>query len=351
MYFGSDNIVGASQPVLDAIVKANSGVEASYGADSGKKRVDQLFCDLFEREVQVFLVATGTAANALCVAATTPPWSMCISNVESHINDEECGAPEFYSHGAKLLSLPGEGGKLSPKIVEDYVAALPIASFQMPAKSISLSQLNECGQSYKLTEIKAICDVAKKYNLYAHMDGARFANALVNLNCSPAEMTWKQGIDILSFGATKNGALAAEAIVVFNPELAETMEYRRKRAGQTLSKGRFLSSQMEGYLINDHWLDNARHANKMALLLKEGLEAIPGVRIPWALGGNEIFPILPLSVYNALKQSGAVFYDWSPRSVAPSEKPSDQECMVRLVASFTSKQESIERFLKIARST
>ena len=350
MHFGSDNIVGASQPILDAIIKANNGAEPSYGADSIKKRVDELFCKIFEKDVSVFLVATGTAANALSVAAITPPWGMCVSNVESHINGEECGAPEFYSQGAKFVGLPGEQGKLTPKVLEDYLTSLHEGSFQMPPKSVSISQLNECGQVYSASEVKAICDVAKKYKLFSHLDGARFANALVSLGCSPADITWKQGIDIMSFGATKNGALAAEAVVVFNPELAENMEYRRKRAGQTLSKGRMLSAQFEAYLTDDHWLKNASHANNMAKMLEKGLRTVSGVRFPWEVQGNELFPIIPASVCTALQGAGAVFYEWPHRSLIESLKPKTNEIMVRLVTSFQSTEQSIIRLVEIAKT-
>lgn len=349
MQFGSDNIVGASQEILDALIKSNSGTEPSYGGDSIKKRVDQLFCDLFERKVDVFLVPTGTAANALSIAAMTPPWGMCISNEESHINGEECGAPEFYTQGAKLKTLKGEAGKLSARALDAYLASLPSASYQMPATSISISQQNECGQVYQLTEIKALCDIAKKYSLPIHMDGARFANALVALNCSPAEMTWKQGIDILSFGATKNGALAAEAVIVFKTELSDTLEYRRKRAGQTLSKGRFLSSQMEAYLKDNLWLKNARHANYMAQLLKQELSKFSDIRFPWKVEGNELFPILPSRYYQALQKAGAVFYEWPYRSVNVDEYPKENEHFVRIVTSFATQEDSIKKFTEILR--
>ncbi|MDR1827017.1 MAG: low specificity L-threonine aldolase [Methylobacteriaceae bacterium] len=348
MHFGSDNIVGASQPVLDAILAANSGAEPSYGADSVKKRVDKMFCDLFERDVQVFLVATGTGANALCVSAMTPPWGMCISNEESHINGEETGAPELYTGGAKLMTLKGDKGRLLPDVLDAYVRNLSPGFYQMPAKSISVSQLNECGIAYTPDEIAALSDVAKKYRLWMHMDGARFANALVHRKVTPAEMTWKSGVDILSFGATKNGALAAEAIVVFRPELAEAMEYRRKRAGQTISKGRLLSSQFIGYLENDHWLSNARHANAMAAELKAGLEKIPGIRLPWEVEGNEVFPVMPRKVFKALKDAGAVFYEWPTRSVAAADKPGADETMARLVTSFQTTADEVAQFVDVA---
>jgi len=350
MYFGSDNIVGASQPVLQALIDANNGAEASYGADSIKKRLDQAFCELFERDVDVFLVATGTAANALSVAAITPPWGMCLSNEESHINGEECGAPEFYSGGAKLVGLPGVNGKLTVKTLENYINSLSSGSYQMPARSVSISQLNECGLVYQPDEIGQIGEICRKYGLYLHMDGARFANALVSLNKSPAELTWKQGVDILSFGATKNGALGVEAVIVFRKELAQHMEYNRKRSGQTLSKGRFLSAQMEAYLKNDHWLDNARQANAMAKELEKALLEIPGIRMPWSVDGNEIFPVMPDFICDTLDKAGAVFYDWPTRSVPCEQKPQKNERLIRLVTSFQTRSADVALFLKTARN-
>ena len=252
MNFASDNIMGASAPVLEALVRANSGPLPAYGADEITARVEKRFCALFEREVQTFLAATGTGANALALSAIVPPYGLAVSHVEAHVIDDECGAPEFYMHGAKMAGLPGVGAKIAPATLETFLASLPRRVKQMPASGLSISQATESGLVYTPAEIAALSEVAHRNGLKVHMDGARFANALVALGCTPAEMTWKCGVDILTFGATKNGCLAAEAIVVFDPALAETLGYRRKRGGHLLSKGRLLSALTDEELRGFH---------------------------------------------------------------------------------------------------
>jgi threonine aldolase len=301
MNFASDNIVGASAPVLQAIMEANAGAMAAYGNDEISKRVKERFTEIFEREVSVFFATTGTAANALALSSAVPPYGLCVCHREAHIIDDECGAPEFFMHGAKLAGLPGVGAKLKADDVAAYLNSLPRAVKQMLPKALSISQVSEGGLVYGPDELAALGQVCREHGLSFHMDGARFANAQVALGCTPAEMTWKQGVDILSFGATKNGGLMAEAIVVFKPELAEALDYRSKRAGQIISKGRLIAAQFEGYFADDHWLANARHANRMAKLLSEGLMQLPGVRLAWPTDANEVFPIIPQALDRALK--------------------------------------------------
>lgn len=345
----SDNVMGASPAVLQALVDANSGPMPAYGNDPIAKEVEGRFAELFEHDVAVFLVATGTAANAIAVAAMTTPWGLCACHEEAHIIDDECGAPEFFSHGAKLLGIPGVGGKLDAGTVEHALASLPDHEKQMPAQALSISQVTEAGLVYALDEIAALSGVAKARKLKLHMDGARFANALVALDTTPAEMTWKRGVDILSFGGTKNGCLAAEAILVFDPELAASIRYRRKRSGHTVSKGRLLSAQFRGYLAEDHWLANARHANAMAARLATGLSAIPGVRLAWPVGANEIFPILPAAVDAAFKAAGVVYYPWTSGSVPAGSAVGPGEVFTRMITSFATRPEDIEALLAIVR--
>jgi threonine aldolase len=218
----------------------------------------------------------------------------------------------------------------------------------MPASGLSISQATESGLVYAPAEITALSEVARRNGLKVHMDGARFANALVALGCTPAEMTWKCGVDILTFGATKNGCLAAEAIVVFDPVLAETLGYRRKRGGHLLSKGRLLSAQLEGYFENDHWLANARHANAMAARLSQGLTAIPGVRLAWPTEANEVFAIIPRALDAKLKGAGANYHPWSELSLPANETVRPDEILVRLVTAFATTEGEIERFLAAA---
>jgi threonine aldolase len=350
MNFASDNIVGASAPVLQALVRANSGALPAYGNDEITRRVKARFSEIFERDVSVFLVTTGTAANALALASAVPPWGLCICHQEAHVIDDECGAPEFFMHGAKLTGLPGVGGKLTAETVSSYVKGLPKAVKQMPPKALSISQVTECGMVYNLEEIASLGNVCREHGLFLHMDGARFANALVSLGCTPAEMTWKQGVDILSFGGTKNGCLMAEAIVVFNPVLAEALDYRAKRAGQIISKGRLIAAQFEGYFADDHWYANARHANRMARLLSEGLAGVPGVRLAWPTEANEVFPIVPKAVDQALKATGLQYLGWTEASLAEGERIGPDEALIRLVVSFATAEEEVRQLVDIARS-
>ena len=349
MNFASDNVWGASPPVLEALVRANPGAQAAYGEDEATRRVERRLGEIFERDVAVFLVGTGTAANALALAAAVPPWGLAVCHREAHVIDDECGAPEFFTHGAKLAGLPGVGAKLAPEVVAGFLDSLPNHVKQMPAKLLSISQVSECGLLYAPGEIAALAEVCRARGLALHMDGARFANALVRLGCSAADMTWRQGVDILSFGATKNGGLAAEAVVVFEPALAETLAYRRKRAGHLLSKGRLVAAQFEGYLADDHWLANARHANAMAARLAEGLAAVPGVRLAWPCEANEVFPLLPRPVDEALQSTGFVYRGWSDLSLPEGEQVGSGERLVRLVTSWATEAASVDRLVATAR--
>jgi len=350
MNFASDNIAGGSAPVLQAILDANAGAMAAYGNDEISKRVRAHFNEIFEREVSVFFVTTGTAANALALSSAVPPYGLCVCHREAHIIDDECGAPEFFMHGAKLSGLPGVGAKLKAEEVAAYLESLPKAVKQMPPKALSISQVSECGMVYGLDELTALGDLCRDHDLAFHMDGARFANALVSLGCSPAEMTWKRGVDILSFGATKNGGLMAEAIVVFRQDLAEALAYRSKRAGQIISKGRLIGAQFEGYFAGGHWLDNARHANAMAALLSEGLLQLPGVRLAWPTQANEVFPIIPKTLDEALKAAGILYHPWTELSLPAAERVGDHEVLIRLVTSWASREEDVRRLLEVVSS-
>ncbi len=349
MNFVSDNVMGASELVLQAILRANDGAQAAYGTDEITRRVERRFNDVFEREVAVFPVLTGTAANALALAASVPPYGLCVCHREAHVIDDECGAPEFYTHGAKLAGLAGVGAKLAPAALEAFLASLSSSVKQMPAKALSISQATECGLAWNVDEIAALSAICSGRGLALHMDGARFANALVALGCTPAEMTWKAGVDILSFGATKNGCLAAEAVIVFDPALAGTLGYRRKRAGHTLSKGRLVAAQLDAYLAEDHWLDNARHANSMAARLAEGLAVVPGIRLAWPVEANEVFPIMSRRTEQALRRAGADFREWSDLSLPENEAVGSNETLVRFVASFATEASEIDQVVAAAR--
>jgi threonine aldolase len=348
MDFASDNAAGASRPILEALLAINDEFCPAYGADRHSAAAERALSALFERDVASFLVATGTGANALALGAVTPPWGAVFCHEHAHIIDDECGAPEMFSGGAKLVGIAGAIGKITPAALRDTLARFPRGLVkQVQPATLSLSQATECGTIYSCAEIAELASIAHAAGLSVHMDGARFANSVVALGCTPAEMTWKAGIDALSFGATKNGALACEAAIFFDRQRAADFAYQRKRGGHTLSKGRFLGVQMCAYLKDGHWLDLARHANASAARLEAGLRRVPGVRIPWPRQVNELFVILPKRADAALKAAGARYYDWGARSLSPDKAPRRDEVFVRLIASFATKEADIDRFVAI----
>jgi threonine aldolase len=351
MNFASDNGAGAAPEILEAIVAASRGVAAAYGADEHTKAAEAKLSEIFEREVAAFLVATGTGANALALGAATAPWSGVFCHEESHIHDDECGAPEFFTGGAKLVGIPGEGGKIAPEALRETLTRFPrglVKSVQPGA--LSLSQGTEAGLIYSLDEIAALCKLAHEHGVATHMDGARFANSLVALGCAPADMTWRAGVDILSFGATKNGALACEAVVFFDRSKAEAFAFQRKRGGHTLSKGRFLGAQMNAYLKDGLWLRLAERANRAADRLARGLEAIPGVRLAWPRQINEVFPIAPRAVVAPLTAAGARIYEWTSRAVSPAVAAKPDETFLRLVCSFETSDAEVDQLISIVRA-
>jgi threonine aldolase len=349
MDFASDNAAGASRPILEALLATNDDFCPAYGADRHTAEAERALSAVFEREVASFLVATGTGANALALGAISPPWGAIFCHEHAHIIDDECGAPEMFSGGAKLVGIPGAIGKITPAALTDALGRFPRGLVkQVQPAAFSLSQASECGTIYSCAEVAELAALARAAGVSVHMDGARFANSLVALGCTPAEMTWKAGVDVLSFGATKNGALACEAVVFFDRERAENFVFQRKRGGHTLSKGRFLGAQMCAYLSDGHWLDLARHANACAARLEEGLRHIPGVRLPWARQVNELFVILPKRADAALRAGGARYYDWGARSLSEAQAPRSDEVFVRLISSFATRQADIDRFVAIA---
>ncbi|SVB68778.1 uncharacterized protein METZ01_LOCUS221632 [marine metagenome] len=290
--FASDNVAGACPEILDAIIKANDGIAPPYGNDEISGVLQEKFSKIFEKDVIVYPTASGTASNALALSAISPVFGNIYCHKFSHINVDECGAPEFYTGGAKLIPLTGIDGKITSDELENNIGGFGIVHHTQPS-IVSISQATETGEVYTLDQIKNISEVAHKHKLKMHMDGARFANALVSLDVSPAEMTWKSGIDILSFGATKNGCIAAEAIVIFNKDLVGNLPFLLKRSGHLLSKMRFVSAQLDAYISNDVWLRNARHANEMAKKLSDGLVSSNQVKLEYPTEANEVFVKLP----------------------------------------------------------
>ena len=344
--FASDNTAPVFPGILDAIVEANRGYALGYGNDDWTAGVERRLSEIFEREVAAFLVPTGTAANALALAQVTPPWGVVFCHADSHIATDECGAPEFYGGGLKLEGLPGHGAKIAPKTLQAALAAYGgHRPHQMVASALSITQASEAGTIYRTDEIAALCDIAHARSLAVHMDGARFANALVRLNATPAQMTWQSGIDALSFGATKGGAMAAEAVIIFKPERAGFFGERRKRGGQLLSKHRFIAAQFAAYLADDLWLNLARHANAMADRLAQKLGET-GLRPIWPVEANLVFVALPCALDVKLKAAGASYY------VRPSgdlKLPADH-VLVRLVTSFATQPDDVDRFANLCKS-
>ncbi|MEM7636668.1 MAG: low specificity L-threonine aldolase [Pseudomonadota bacterium] len=333
MNFGSDNVYGVHPAIMDAIVEANSGTQSSYGTDVYTRKAQDQLSAVFECETDVFLVLTGTAANSLCLSAMTPPYGAVICHGDAHILVDECGAPELFTGGAKLIGIDDPLGKLRLDSIEKTLNGFTRGEHDPKPAAVSITQASELGTVYSIDEIAAIGKLARSKGMKLHMDGARFANALVSLGCSPAEMTWKAGVDALSFGCTKNGAMMLEAVVFFDRALAADFSHRRMRAAQLVSKGRFLGTQMNSYLENGLWLDNARHANDMARYLSEALEATGKMRLPLPAQANEVFPIMPKSLFELLLSKGVVAYQW-PGEGPGNDVAADGEIFVRFVCSF-----------------
>ncbi len=345
MNFASDNTAPIAPAILDAIVAANAGYVRGYGNDDWTLGVERRLSEVFEREVAAFLVPTGTAANALALAQVAPPWGVVFCHLESHIATDECGAPEFFGGGFKLAGLPGDGAKIAPATLRNALAGYGgHAPHQVVAAAVSITQASEAGTIYRADEIAALGEIAHDRGLAVHMDGARFANALVRLNATPAQMTWQSGVDVLSFGATKGGALAAEAVVIFDPARARFFGERRKRGGHLLSKHRFLAAQFAAYLADDLWLTLARHANAMADRLARALQS---VSLPplWPVEANLVFIALPRALDAKLKAAGANYYVRNSESLA---LPPDH-VLARLVTSFATQDDEIERFVNLCR--
>jgi len=301
--FASDNVTSACPEVMDAVIAANSGIAGSYGDDEWSLALKNRLSKIFETEVEVFLAVTGTASNALALSALTPVFGKIYCHELSHINTDECGAPELFTGGAKLIPMRSSNGRIDAGDLAETIRGTGNVHVTQPSV-VSVTMSCETGTVYQLEEIKAISKIAHDNKMSVHMDGARFANALVSLDVSPAEMTWKSGVDVLTLGGTKNGCLAAEAVVFFKPKMVGNFPFLHKRSGQLLSKMRFISSQLEAYLTDDVWLRNARHANAMAKILSEGLDAFSNIKLAYPTQSNEVFVHLPRDVIDYLNNSG-----------------------------------------------
>lgn len=301
--FASDNVSSACPEVMEALITANNGIALSYGADQHTENLAIMLSEIFERQVAVFPVLSGTAANALALSAITPSYGKVFCHQMSHINTDECAAPEFFTGGAKLIPIDSNDGKIRASNLISMIRGKGNVHSAQPA-TLSITQSCEVGTVYQLEEIAELSDAAHQHGLKVHMDGARFANALASLDVSPAQMTWKSGVDVLTLGGTKNGCIAAEAVVFFNPEQVGAFAFLHKRSGQLISKMRFVSAQLEAYISNDLWLKNARHANAMAARLSAEMAAMKGIELAYATESNEVFAHLPEIVIERLARQG-----------------------------------------------
>lgn len=338
MFFASDNTSGAAPEIMAAVVAANDGYAPSYGDDAAMEIARARVRAAFEApEAAVFLVATGTAANALALATLAPPWSAIWCHREAHVEMDECNAPEFYTGGAKLALIDGAHGKIDPAALAAALAAAPAGVHHAQPGALSLTNVTELGGVYTPDEIARLTAPAHARGLRCHLDGARLANALVATGATPAEMTWKAGIDAVSFGGSKNGCMGVEAVILFDPASAWEFALRRKRGAHLFSKHRFLSAQMAAYLDGGLWLDLAHRANAAAARLVGGLAALPGAVLVHPAEANMIFATLPRAMRDAARAAGAMFHDW-----AEAEGPAPQ---VRLVCSWSTSEADIVAFL------
>jgi threonine aldolase len=305
MRFVSDNAARVDPAVMAALVQANEA-DAGYDGDRFSARLDDAFSALFETEVAVLWVATGTAANALALAVLCKPYGGILCHRDAHIRSDECGAPGFYTGGGSLLALDGEGGKITPEAIRSAIAAIRPDVHRVHPHALSITNATEAGCVYTVAETAALGALARERGLGFHVDGARFANAVAHLGCTPADLSWRAGVDVLSFGFIKNGGMSAEALVFFRGDLAEESCYRRKRAGHLQSKGRFLAAQLLALVEGDRWLTNARAANAGAATLAEAA----GDRLLHPVEANELFLRLMPDEASALRERGFLFYDW-----------------------------------------
>lgn len=341
MFFASDNSGPAHPSVMEAMLRANDGFRFGYGADPEMDRVRTMIRDLFEApEAAVYLVATGTAANSIALATLAEPWQTIFCTKLSHINEDECNAPEFYS-GAKLTMVRDENAKMTPETLRAAMAAEQTRGVHGPQRGpVSITQITEKGTVYTLAELKALTDVAHEFGVTTHLDGARFANAIVTLGCTPADMTWKAGIDCVCFGGTKNGLMGVEAVVFFDPKHAWEFELRRKRGAHLFSKHRYLSAQMEAYLTDDLWHELATLANGAGQRLADGLRGSNAVTFPYNPEANLMFFEAPRALHKKVQDAGAQYY-----IMGSLDGDGDEPVLGRLVCDWSVGTDGVDAFL------
>ncbi|KAE9627420.1 threonine aldolase family protein [Parasedimentitalea maritima] len=343
MHFASDNSGPVHPQILQALTEANSGYAMGYGDDAQMGTLRQTLRELFEApDAVIYLVATGTAANSLALATLSQPYQTVFCSSVAHIHEDECNAPEFFSGGAKLTLVPG-GDKMTPRALRNSIEGEETRGVHGPQRGpVAISQVTERGSVYSLDELQALCAVAAEFDLPVHLDGARFANAMVSLGCTPAEMSWKAGVDAVSFGGTKNGCMGVEAVIFFDPKHAWEFELRRKRGAHLFSKNRYLAAQMLGYLKDDLWLDNARNANANCDYLAEGLRKA-GAEFLHSPDANMIFASLPRATHQKAFAAGASYHLWD----GSLEGPEDALVGARFVCDWSIGHDQIDQLLAL----
>ena len=347
MFFASDNASPVPQQVLDAVAKVNEGYAASYGTDAEMDEVRRLIREIFEApKAEVYLVATGTSANVLSLATLVQPWQAICCHRNAHIAEDECGSPEFYTGGSKLNLIDGDHGKITPAALKAAIK-VQVQGFvhSVQRGALSLTNATESGTVYSHDALKALCDVAKRYDMPVHLDGARFANSVVSTGATPAEMSWKAGVDVLSFGGTKNGLMGVEAVILFDPKLAWEFELRRKRGGHLFSKHRYLSAQMLAYLTDGLWLDLAGKANAAAKKLSNGILSLEGATLVHPTDANAVFASWNRASHRRAMEAGAKYYFWG--SEGNLDGSDDGLESARLVCSWCTTDAEIEQFLAL----
>ncbi len=346
MNFASDNWAGATPEVMAALARANDGAAPAYGNDALTARVTEMFSETFEREVEVWFTATGTATNSLGLASLSRPGGLIFCSSEAHIHADEWGATEFQSGGMKLVTVPQVAGRMAPEDLAAIMSRYPEGNRYGLPVALSLTNATELGTVYAPEQVRTLAAMARERGLAVHLDGARFGNAVAATGARPAELTWKAGVDFMSFGGTKNGCWAAEAIVVFSPGKLRDLGARRQRAGHVFSKSRFVAAQFEAYLTDGNWIRWAGAANARAEQLRAGLRGRGAARLGWESEANEVFAVLPKAAIARVRDAGGTLYEWPLESMTGG-RPAADEDLVRLVTSWATTEDEVTRFLEL----
>jgi threonine aldolase len=351
MIFGSDNQAGASERVLAAITEAYRAHDGAYGADRHTEQAVDALRETFDTDLDAFFVSSGTAANMLALSAMVQPWEGVVCHHQAHILLDESTGPSLFTGGAALLPVPERTTRMTAAQLAPMLRRLPQdAPHNIRPRALSITQANECGQIYSVDELTGLARVACEAGLRVHLDGARFANAVAALDVHPSEITWRAGVDVLCLGASKNGAVAAEAVVFFDRSLAEDFDYRLKRTGHLTSKARLYGAQFVAWLGDDHWLDLARTANGHAERLRREIDVLDGVRTAWPCESNESFVVMRRGLFDGLLAAGASMYEWYPNSMPSDQTIGDDEVLARLVTSFATTDDHIDAFVAVVRA-